>query len=135
LSNECERIKRRWEGERSLDHIDTITAVFPDCLPFADVDLSGSDPNLDLPWNMASDARDRLTAETEMERMMDKFIRWVLVNSAGSWSPHHTDAAGSYTVGRVVSGYKLWIVFHLEEGHHYANRKVDCLLLKASDRL
>lgn len=70
-----------------------------------------------------------------IRRMADRFLRWFLINTAGSWSPPHCDAAGSFTEVYVESGMKLWIIYHLVEGHHEDATRVECLILRAGDRL
>lgn len=67
---------------------------------------------------MANSGQDSLKGGSAMKGMRDKFIRWFLVNSAGSWSPAHTDGAVSFTVGYVQSEYKLWIIIHRMPEQH-----------------
>jgi hypothetical protein len=80
-----------------------VTKPCPERIPFADSD-HGPVP---LPWGMANASRDALIGDSVMQVMMNKFVRWLLMYTAGSWSPLHIDGGGSFTVGQVYSGFKL----------------------------
>lgn len=80
LAQECAALKKRWEDEANDSQFPRITKLFPKHLPFDDPDHGP----VSLPWSMANRGQDSLKGGSAVEVMMDKFIRWFLVNTAGS---------------------------------------------------